>query len=173
MYLQGILAFEQTVQGATSNPTFNIWDAVSVIVSILAIIVAAGVAALQYSSNKKDKQVALEAEYFRSIYSEHLLRNIPAARQEIIFDSTFQLSGCDKLLDELNEIRRDSAYFQYQDPPFYKLLKEHLQSLENFITEALNHKHMGEDQTGFNNKVCDGLTLIYRTISKRYYGEKT
>lgn len=173
MQIESILVFGQAIQNTTVNPTYNVWDAISVLVSIAAIIVAVGVAVMQHTSSKKDKQVALEAEYFRTIYSEHLLRNIPSARQEIIFDSSHHLSGCNTLLDELNSIRRDSAYFQYQDPSFYASLKTQLQNLENYITEALNKMHVGEDQTSFNNRVCDGLTVIYKTISKRYYGEKT
>ena len=69
-------AITQNGQSNLSTQTFNVWDVLSVVVAFIAIIVAVCVAVAQSLSGRKERQAALEAEYFRRIYSEHLLKLI-------------------------------------------------------------------------------------------------
>jgi len=162
-------ATNNSAAGQTINDNLNI---ISIVISIAALLLATIIAVVEIVKGEKDKQVALEAEYFRTIYGTHLLKKIPEARQKIMFDLSGSLLGSDTLLDELVQLRIDSAYFQYQDPNFYANLKKNIQNLEDDVTNSLNSKHFCEDQTRLLMSINTRLRDIYKIISNRYYGSR-
>ncbi len=68
------------------------------ILSLIAIIVSLGSAAYQWYLDSHMNQVNLESEYFKSLYSKHLLYDLPIARKYIRFDQN-KLVDIDLLID--------------------------------------------------------------------------
>ena len=56
------------------------------VLALIAIIVALGSAAFQWYLDTHMNKVNLEADYFRALYSEHLLYKLPQARKYINFE---------------------------------------------------------------------------------------
>ncbi|MEA5048763.1 MAG: hypothetical protein VB034_09170 [Eubacteriales bacterium] len=166
MNLTAIYACENIVL----NKEPDIISIISIVISALALLIAAIIGVCEIIQGQRDRKTALEAEYFRKIYGDHLLKIIPTTRRELVFIENGSLAGYTSFLDELAELRRDSAYFQYQDDKFYKLLKNKIQELEDFVTNALNRKIVSEDQTEFYLSINLKLQEVYRVISKRYFG---
>lgn len=147
-------------------------DIVSLVLSIIAILVSIVVAFVESVREYRLSRIGLEAEYFKDIYKEHLVYKIPNARGYIKFDSANKLIGSDKLIDELQQLRKDSLYFQYNNPTFYGKLKQNIQELENYLVTNESRVFVGEDQTIAYTRIKDDIENIYRVISKGYLGKK-
>ena len=78
----------------------------------------------------------------------------------------------DKLINELQKLRQDSLYFQYNNPEFYKQLKETIQNLEDYLVTNTGKEFIGEEQTIVYNTIKDNINEIYRIISNGYLGKK-
>ena len=143
-----------------------------VIISIIAIIISIIVAFLELVRDFKINKVNLESEYFKDIYKEHLIYKIPKARGYIKFDINDKMVGTDKLIDELQLLRQDSLYFQYNNHTFYRELKERTQKLEDFLVGKAETKFICEDQTQAYKEIQTELNGIYKLISDGYLGKK-
>ena len=77
------------------------------VLALIAIVVSIGSAFFQWYMDSHINKVNLEADYFKELYSKHLLYELPRARGYIRFDNN-KLVDFDKLLDELSEIRQNS-----------------------------------------------------------------
>lgn len=147
-------------------------DVVSLVLSIIAILVSVVVAFVESGREYRLSRIGLEAEYFKDIYKEHLVYKIPSARGYIKFDSANKLIGSDKLIDELQQLRKDSLYFQYNNPAFYEELKQNIQKLENYLVMNEGRVFVGEEQTTAYTRIKDDIENIYRVISNGYLGKK-
>lgn len=81
------------------------------------------------------------------------------------------LKDSQPLIDELNEIRRDSLYFLYNNKSFYSKLKKKLQKLEDYLIKSEAALLVGEEQTAFLDSIQEQLNGIYEVISQAYCGE--
>ena len=142
------------------------------ILSILAITVSIAVVFIEWIKDSRLNRVNLESEYFRDIYKEHLIYGIPKARGYIKFDVEDRLTGIDNMINELQKIRQDSLYFQYNNKDFYCELKVALQALEDYLVNSGGKVFSGEDQSEFYNNLKEGINKIYRIVSKGYLGKK-
>lgn len=88
------------------------------ILAAIAIIVSLGSAAYQWYLDSHMNRVNLEADYFKELYMEHLLYDLPKARKYIRITNK-KLVDFDKMIDELRTIRQNSLYFLYADKNFY------------------------------------------------------
>lgn len=146
-------------------------DLAAIIISLLALLLSIYVAIVEAKRDYKITKINIEFEFYREIYKDHLIKKIPEARKYMWINKDGFLSDAQPLIDELNEIRRDSLYFQYNNKAFYDTLKGKLQKLEDYLIKSEGQPLIGEDQTHFMNNVQDQLNGIYGTISHAYCGE--
>ncbi len=140
------------------------------ILSLIAIIVSLGSAAYQWYLDSHMNQVNLESEYFKSLYSKHLLYDLPIARKYIRFDQN-KLVDIDLLIDELNSIRNDSLFFKYADIDFYTDAKIVLQQLEDYLIDSSQRVLTDEEQKTVLEQIEIKLKSVYRTFGNKYIGK--
>lgn len=140
------------------------------ILALIAIIVSLGSAAYQWYLDSHMNQVNLESEYFKSLYSKHLLYDLPIARKYIRFDQN-KLVDIDLLIDELNSIRNDSLFFKYADIDFYTDAKIVLQQLEDYLIDSSQRVLTDEEQKTVLEQIEIKLKSVYRTFGNKYIGK--
>lgn len=151
----------------------NTWiDNLAIVISLISLVSTIILAMITYWQNQKLKIVDLEANYFITIYQGFLCKKIPQARASLKFLNG-KLEGDQQLLDVLNEMRRDSAYFKYVDESFYESVVDELREVEDGIVNINNGppKNMQEEAEFFMHLTSE-LQKLYRIISKRYHGQK-
>ena len=141
------------------------------ILSLIAIIVSLGSAAYQWYLDSHMNQVNLESEYFKSLYSKHLLYDLPIARKYIRFDQN-KLVDIDLLIDQLNSIRNDSLFFKYADIDFYTDAKIVLQQLEDYLIDSSQRVLTDEEQKTVLEQIEIKLKSVYRTFGNKYIGKQ-
>lgn len=140
------------------------------ILSIIAIVVSLGSAAYQWYLDSHMNKVNLESEYFKALYSKHLLYDLPIARKYIRFSGN-SLVDIDLLIDELNSIRNDSLYFKYADFDFYNDAKIVLQQLEDYLIDASQRIVNAEEQKIILEQIEIKLGSIYKVFGNKYIGK--
>lgn len=142
------------------------------ILSVIAIAISVLVAVTEYKKDIKINRMNLESEYFKEIYKKHLIYEIPTARGYIRFDSDNKLIDVDKMVNELQLLRQDSLYFQYNNLDFYNNLKDQIQKLEDYLVNNVGKQFIGEEQTQSYNQIQNSINSIYCVISEGYLGKK-
>lgn len=145
-------------------------ETVSLILSILALLVSGAVALNDHLREIKLNKINLSATYFDEIYKDHLIYKIPQARRMIRFGADNKLADTENMIDELNQIRKDSLYFCYTDEKFYNDIVSKLQNLEDFLIISEDRVILDEQQTAFWNSVQSKLNSIYSCVMNRYQG---
>lgn len=141
------------------------------ILAALAILISIITAMKQWRNDIKMNRINLEAEYFKQIYSEHLLKKLPKARGYVQFKSNGVLL-VDDMTDELNMIRQDSIYFFYADNKFYEKLKSGLGELEDYLVACSNQIISDTSiQKTVMQEIEDKLNIIYDILTRKYYGK--
>ena len=143
----------------------------ALIISILAFALSICVAIAESKRDYKITKISVEFEFYREIYKDHLIKKIPEARRYMWISKDGFLKDAQPLIDELNEIRRDSLYFLYNNKTFYCKLKGKLQKLEDYLIQSETKVLIGEDHTAFLGSVQDQLNGIYELISQAYCGQ--
>ena len=139
--------------------------------SLVAIIISVVVPGIEYFRDYKLNRVNLEADYYRKIYAEHLVKNIPYARKYIRFDSQGILCDVDRLISALQGLMQDSLYFLYSNEDFYYELKKKTQELEDYLVQQCGESFNGNEQQNVLKKIQELLNGIYHCISKGYNGQ--
>lgn len=140
------------------------------VLSAIAIIVSIVSAAYQWYLDTHMNKVNLEADYFKTLYSEHLLHDLPKARSYISFRKN-KLVGIDPLIDELNAIRQESLYFLYADKDFYTDAKLVLRDLEDYLIKVGNQNTPLESQAAVMAQIQRRLENIYKIFNDKYIGK--
>lgn len=141
------------------------------VLSILAIVISVITAIAEYMWNKSINTTNLEAEFYKDIYFEYLMKKIPQARQEIRYNNK-KIEDIDKFVNVLNDMRRDSLFFRYKDKMFYDVLKKQLQDLEDYVTRESCDELDADEFVTFSNKMSEQIEQIYGSIMKKYRGLK-
>ncbi len=144
---------------------------ISLILSILAIIISVIVAVIEYIRDYNINKVNLEAEYYKELFKDHLLYELPKARKYIRFNSADKLVDVDNMIDELQNLLQDSLYFQYSNPEFYRGLKETVQEFENYLVQQSGETFNAQEKQGVYKKIQAYIVQIYEHISKGYIGK--
>ena len=140
------------------------------VLSLIAIIVAIGVAIFEWFWNRSIHREDLEAELYKNIFEEYLIKRIPKARNYFYYNGKM-LDGTDKLVDVLNNLRRDILFFKFWDNTYYEELRKKLQDLEDQLvmcTKPMNSDELVE----FHNSVDQKLQCIFQMIMRKYIGKK-
>ena len=145
---------------------FTAVECVTVVLSLVAIIVSVATAIANYQKDVKIAKMNIQFAYFQEIYKRHLIKEIPTTRGYMWIDAAGYLQDEAKFIEELNQIRRDSLYFSYEDKQFYSELKIKLQNLDDYVLRAKSKPMLGGEQTAFMDQVENDLKGIYELISK-------
>ena len=99
-----------------------------------------------------------------------MIKRIPKARNYFYYNGKM-LDGTDKLVDVLNNLRRDILFFKFWDNTYYEELRKKLQDLEDQLvmcTKPMNSDELVE----FHNSVDQKLQCIFQMIMRKYIGKK-
>ena len=162
------ILFLETAKKVSS--TSSGWHTPQSVLSILAIIISLASLFWQSFKNEKHHRTNLEAEYYREIYWDYLLKKIPEARQKIKF-SQDKVTGTKDMTEVLNLIRQDSLFFKYKNKKYYDKLIKKIQGLEDmYINPTVT------DSDGFARFHLDTekiISDIYEMITAEYLGHKS
>lgn len=140
------------------------------VISLGAAAIAIISAIVVYRQTERINRINLQSAFFDEIYKEHLIRKIPEARRYIGFVNG-RLIGTDKLVDELNDIRKDSLYFYYNNKIFFQKLKDIMQELENFLIVREGRIVEVDEQVEIVEKIQNDIERIYACINEFYLGK--
>ena len=145
-------------------------DIIAIIVAILALIVSILSPIIEFICNKKINRINLSAEYFKDVYGTILHQDIPVALNYLHYDGQ-KLSGTNKLIDVLRELRTKSLYFKVVNGSFYKKLLSSIQNLEDYIVSTDDTMTSMQYYTFLEN-VIKKIEDIYIHMNNQYIGKK-
>ncbi len=147
-------------------------DIIALICSILAVIISIVTIVVDYARDMRINTINLNSVYFDEIFKEHLIYKLPQSRRTLTISSSGKLNGTQNLINELNQIRKDSLYFCYADNEFYKGLWDRLTSLEDYIV-CSEMENFSEDvkKQNFYYKIQISINDIYRYINSKQFGK--
>lgn len=158
------------VSSASQSTTNGITISLELFLSVLALIFSIGSSLFEYFWNQKINKTNLEAEFFKDIYSDYLMKKIPDARNVIHYNDNI-VSDTDDLIEVLNDIRQSSLFYKYKDRNFYNLLCKQLQELEDKLVSKTGQMS-DDDYASFVQEINSDIENIYDTIMKKYIGKK-
>jgi len=153
-------------QSTTNEATISL----ELFLSIIAIIISICTVVFEYLWNLKINKTNLEADFFKDIYGDYLMKQIPEARNVIHYNNHI-VSDVDTLIDVLNNIRHSSLFYKYKDKEYYKLLTEKLHELEDKLVEKAGTMS-DDDYADFIQEINSDIECIYDIIMKKYIGKK-
>ena len=137
------------------------------IISIIALICSVTTFILNLRVSKMNRAADLEAVYFKEIFMNYLIKEIPINSKYIRFDNG-KLSDFNKLVGTLDKMKSESAYFGYIRKDFYKELKKLCEDLEDYLINTSNHKVESIMQADIYNEINAKIIGIYKIISENY-----
>ncbi len=143
---------------------------IETILSIVAIFISIIIPLFQHFWNKKMHSDDLEAEFYKDIFKEYLIKRIPEARIRIHYNNN-KLDGTNRLIDVLNNLRRDILFFRFNDRTYYDELCKLLQKLEDKLVNRTGNMNDSE-YIKFYEEVDKDIHSIYEVIMKKYAGKK-
>ena len=147
----------------------SVAEIITITISFVALLVSiAGYFITNHQAIKLQKY-SLEATYFTEIFKDYLIKDIPVAKRNIVFQNE-RINNTEELTDTLNKLRRSALYFKYADSGFYKDFTTLLQTTEDKIVNAYNHTYEPEEQVVFLCELEEEIKKIYTLIRKRNYG---
>ncbi|MDG4984413.1 hypothetical protein OGZ51_09685 [Lactococcus lactis] len=144
----------------------------AIIISILAILGSFFTVFWQGRQSANRQKIDLESIFYKDIYWDYLVKKLPESRNFVQHNTVEnRITGTDNIIDELNNIRRDSLFFKFTNENFYEEICEKLQNLEDKYVKA--DKMILEKYDEFNLEVDEMLTEIYDMITSKYTGSDT
>ena len=143
---------------------------IELVLSIIAIIISLVAIAFEFFGNQRINRVNLRSTYYEEIYNGFLVTKIPEARNKLIYNNN-RISNTDELIDVLNDMRRKSLFFKYQDEKFYKKICDLLQNLEDKLVTHGDKSLDSDEYCSFTKAVKESIDKIYKTIFDRYTGK--
>lgn len=137
-------------------------------ISLFAIVLS--LCALKQTS--KYNTVNLESNYLDEIYKPYILTLLPEAQNKIGIVNQ-RIVGTDDLIDIVNNMRKSSIYYKYQDDGFYNELKDKLENIENLLVESGNMSYSDKSFTEFTSNLHKLIKEIYYMIHQKYIGKKS
>lgn len=162
----GLCLLTAQIEPASNEVTLTL----ELVLSVLAMIISVGSIIFEYFWNQKINRTNLEADFFKDIYGEYLMKRIPEARNVIHYNNQI-VSDTDDLINVLNDIRQASLFYKYKDKEYYKLLCNELQGLEDKLVQKTG-KMADDDYAEFIQEINTDIEGIYDIIMKKYIGKK-
>jgi len=140
-------------------------ESISLLLSIIAIVITF----LRLKSNEKTNQNSLNSIYHKEIFFDFLVREIPEAQRLITYNNKM-LENTEYLCEILNDMRRTSIFYKYNDKNFYNDLSYKIHELDDMIVSKsgeLSHDEFSD----FNTQLQKGIEEIYTITMDKYIGK--
>lgn len=141
----------------------------ALIVAIFSLIISTILVIVQIIINQKNNQNNLESALIKDMYGEILIMSVPKGREYIHYDGC-HITGVNKLIDAISEIRRRSLYFKAVDGKYYDEIKGKCQKLEEYLNNS-TREYSDEQYNEFMKNVDKSVISICTTIGKKYSGK--
>ncbi len=145
----------------------------ALIISIFALLLSIKTACDEAKRDYKITRITIEAEIYKKVFDNYLIKRIPEARGYLLINVNNLLQDDQLLIDELNAMRRSALVFRYAKPAFYKDLKRSLQAFEDYLVSSEGIVFVGDEKTDFLKNVQEYLTEIYDLVFNAYSGKYT
>ena len=136
--------------------------------SVVAIIISLFAILFEWRSQVKLNRINLNAEYFKHLFFDTLLKDIPKERGIIDFNKEGYLTNYTKFVDGFLEILNNSQHYKYTDRRYYEKLREKVMELEDYVYTVAN-KPVGKAlHTDIYNNIDEKVKEIYDQLTKKY-----
>lgn len=149
----------------------DIFEIITIVISAIAVFVSIASAIFTYCQNNKHTHLNLQSRYFEKIFDEYLIKNIPISKEYIKLVNN-KLDGADRLINTLDEMKRSSLYFKYNNESFYKNLKSKIDELTSYLTDSSNRNLDSDEYSEVNTEVKKRIEEIYQIIHTNYAGSE-
>ncbi len=139
-------------------------------VSITALVVSIISPIFEYWWNKKLNERNLASEYFKNLFGDVVLIELPKAREFLHFDGVI-ISGTEELEKVLRLLRQKLIYFKKSNPEFYSGLLKEIQNFENHLVSNSGPAD-ASSFAQFYNKADEYIEKIHVYINNMYLGKK-
>lgn len=147
-------------------------DIISLIFAIISTVISVVSIVITFFQNQKINSSSLKSRYFEKIFDEYLIKKIPEARKYAKYNND-KLDGANHLIDTMDELKKDSLYFEYSNKEFYEKLKKRIDELGVFLTDCSNRSESNPSQQLKNlSKIEEDITSIYKLINTYSTGIK-
>ena len=147
--------------------SLDAFEVITIIISIIALIIS--IASIH--QNNKHTHLNLQSRYFEKIFDEYLIKKLPISRQYIQYINS-RLVDANRLIDTLDEMKKSSLYFKYNNENFYKELASKIDHLTSYLTDSSNRTLDSDEYSEVNMEVKKRIEEIYQIIHKNYAGSK-
>ena len=138
------------------------------ILSVVAIGVSIATVIWQSYKDAKFNKINLNAEFFKQLFFDRLLKNIPKERDKLEFNANGKLCGYKKFVNCFLKILSDSAYYKYKDKKYYEDLKECIWGLEDYVFDKANQQINSEEQKKVFDNIDKKMSGIYKLMTDKY-----
>lgn len=149
---------------------WNLVDVLTLILSLIAIMVSVITHIREQNNTQRINAINLDAEFYRKIFFNSLINQIPAQRIKIKLSNN-RVSKVDGLSKELNDLRKRCAFFKFKNAEFYNPLVNKLQDLEDKLVLLPNEDRIDENKfRKIEMELDKNIREIYEFIMKSYNG---
>lgn len=141
--------------------------AVSIVISVLALVVSIIVVITNAIREKRIKQRDLNDKIFLEVYLNYMIKEIPEAVAKVGIVGDGELSGAKEYAEVLRRVKLKSIYYRYSDNDFYNDITNKLSELEDYLVNNLNGKHTGDAQQKVLNDIQNKTREIYSLLNTK------
>ena len=142
---------------------------VAIIISVFSLVITTVLAIIQIVTSNRNNAHYLQANLIKEMYEKTLMSSIPSGLEYIRYDGR-KITGVEKLIFAVCEIRRVSLYFKATDRCYYDNVHDKCQKLEIFLSEA-TRDYTPTEFAEFMNRVDEEVNKLFMMISKKYAGK--
>ena len=142
-------------------------EVVSMILSIIAIIIALCTPIIEYILNKRLSKNGAVTDYLRDALSEPVFVKLPTSFQEIHLNEK-SVVGTEATVETLREIRKKVFFYKHIDNNFYEKYKKLIQELEDVLITT-DQVDGDTSYVDFYNKVTDYINQIYKATAEHLF----
>ena len=142
---------------------------IALVISILSIVLTV----LQYMQSQKLNDINMEAEYFREVFDEYILKKIPTATKKIEFINDSLSSSYKELSGVLIELKGNIGFFKYRNRNFYDDLIDNIYAIDDYLVGYASKKMSISEQKRYCVNLEKRISDLYTSIFNFYLGKRT
>jgi len=142
----------------------------ALIISIVSLLGSFAISIWTFRQNRRLNSINLQSDYYKKIFENYLLKDIPIAVRLIFFKPDGKL---DKDYKELNkvllEMLEDCTYFAYANNVFYEKLRESILEIDDKLVEISGTIVIDSNrQNEFIYSIHQDMQSMIKLINKHY-----
>lgn len=145
-------------------------EKVSLVCAVLALLISIAAILIPYIQQKRISEKTLEAEYYKEIFMEYLLKGIPVNRKKVTYVNEQLCKSYKEFNKMLSELRKSILYFSYRDKKFYNALENVIILLdEKLVQEAGKTNVNFQEQKKFIETFDNLIEKLYKIVFENYF----